>query len=155
MPTKFHTRYNPPKDVPFISKGVSKAKQQFKDESDINVIVRRYIASGYDPHHISKRQGIYGDFSGQLDLQTAAATIHHAEEEFSRLPAIVRDRFRNDPKAFFDCVNDPEQLKNHAEFFQKAGIMTKQEVKELPKGELSPEDVPPKAKSSVDKPPEA
>lgn len=143
---KFHTRYSPPPKVVFKTTGVSRTKQQFAEDADINNIVKKYIASGYDHHHIKKKQSFFADFAADVSLDSAYKAIQVAEEEFIQLPAAVRDEFGNDPELFFKAVSTEEGIKKHSDLFIKSGIMTKAD-----KDELSPSAEPPsKAQAVVD-----
>ncbi len=82
----------------------SRAKQSFKEECDINTIVKRFSVTGQVP--VSPLQPQYGDFSGVFDYQTALNAVIAAQESFSSLPATLRNRFANDPAAFVDFCSD-------------------------------------------------
>ncbi|WP_445712128.1 MULTISPECIES: hypothetical protein [Pseudomonadati] len=82
----------------------SRAKQSFKEECDINTIVKRFSVTGQVP--VSPLQPQYGDFSGVFDYQTALNAVIAAQESFSALPATLRNRFANDPAAFVDFCSD-------------------------------------------------
>lgn len=70
-------------------------QQHFKDEVDINTIVRRFGVSGQMPDFLPS--GVYGDFSGIEDYDSAVAAIERAQDGFMSLPAEVREKFSNDP----------------------------------------------------------
>ncbi|AXH77992.1 MAG: internal scaffolding protein [Microviridae sp.] len=84
---------------------VSRTKQEFKDECDINMIMRRYQRSGIFP--VGVGVGTYGDFSEVGDYLQAQETVSRAKAQFAGLPSTVRDRFRNDPRVFLDFVQNP------------------------------------------------
>lgn len=75
--------------------GESMTQQHFADDADINTIVRRFGLTGQLPHSVS--DGVYADFSGITDYDSALETIERTEARFMRLPAELRDTFRNDP----------------------------------------------------------
>lgn len=88
----------------------SMTRQSFKDQCDINVIMRRF----------SKRQtsdflrqfngyvgGQFGDFSNVLDYRSALDQVRRADDVFMALPAVVRKEFDNDAAAFLDFCHDP------------------------------------------------
>lgn len=81
-----------------------KAHQSFKDECDINTIVRRFGLSGELPS--AARAPTYEDFTEVLDFQSAMNAVIAAEESFMLMPADVRARFRNDPGQFVDFCSD-------------------------------------------------
>lgn len=84
--------------------GVSRTKQQFKDECDINVIISRFLRTG----HLDVLQRLeprYGDVTG-LDFINAMNTVARAQTLFNELPAEIRNRFENQPAKFLDFVQD-------------------------------------------------
>lgn len=91
-----------------ISTGPGMAQQQFRDECDINTIVRRFGLTGEMP--VSARMPSYGDFTGISDYREALHAVRDAEASFMELPAPVRERFRNDPALFVDFCLDPSNL---------------------------------------------
>jgi len=95
----------------------TRAQQQFKDETDINTIVKRFGITGKVP--VSPLPPSYGDFSGVSDFHTAVNAIASAHEAFDALPSHVRARFQNDPGAFVDFTLNPS---NRAEL-EKLGLL--------------------------------
>lgn len=83
-------------------------KQEFRDEVDINTILRRFNVTGQLPQGV--RMPTYGDFTQVGDFQQALAAIETARESFMQLPADVRRRFDNDPGAFVDFASDARNL---------------------------------------------
>lgn len=85
--------------------GAGRTQQSFRDEVDINTIIRRQGLDGAMPAAI--RLPEYGDFTGINDFQSALAAVKEAESSFAELPARVRSRFGNDPGAFVAfCLDD-------------------------------------------------
>lgn len=82
----------------------SKTKQSFKEECDINTIVRRFGLTGELPSNVRMPQ--YGDFEEVMDYHTAMNAIRAAQESFQAMPAEVRARFGNDPGRFVDFCSD-------------------------------------------------
>lgn len=82
----------------------SLAQQNFKDETDINTIVKRFNLTGELPNNLAVPQ--YGDFTEVTDYHSALNLVIKAEDAFMSMPAEVRARFNNDPGAFLDFVND-------------------------------------------------
>lgn len=83
----------------------SRAKQEFAEECDINVIVKRFGLLGKLPQGVRMPQ--YGDFTGVESFHEAANAIAAANESFSAMPAEVRARFQNDPERFVQfCLDD-------------------------------------------------
>jgi len=89
----------------------SLAQQQFKDETDINNILRQFNVTGLLPEApLSPR---YGDFTGIVDYHTALNAVIAAEDGFMELPAELRARFQNDPENLINFLND-EKNKDEA-----------------------------------------
>jgi len=77
----------------------SLVQQQFKEEADVNTIVRRFgVGLGQLPPAVPA--GVYGDFTGVHDFQSALERLEAAEAGFMSLPPNVREQFGNDPAAF-------------------------------------------------------
>lgn len=82
----------------------SMTQQSFKDECDINEIVRRFGLTGELPENFRAPQS--GDFTGVTDFQTAMNAVIEAQAQFDSLPAHIREEFRNDPQRLMDFVSD-------------------------------------------------
>ena len=105
----FRTPYNYDTDEVSAETGLACSdetltQQQFKEESDINEIVRRFGLTGQMPENVNLPR--YGDFTEVTDFQSALNLVLQAEDEFMRLPAELRARFQNDPGALLDFVHD-------------------------------------------------
>jgi len=88
----------------------SLAQQQFKDECDINNILRQFNITGQLPD--APLSPKYGDFTGISDYKTALDRVIAADEEFMNLPATIRARFDNDAAnliAFLDQEENREE----------------------------------------------
>ncbi len=92
----------------------TRAKQSFKDECDINVIMAKYKARGIVTH-VTKYQGHYADLPTEVDFHSNLQSVMDAQEAFASLPAKIRERFKNDPAQFLGFVQDP---KNQSEIDQ-------------------------------------
>jgi len=84
----------------------SLTQQQFKDESDINTIVDRFMKSGVMPTPINMPQ--YVDYEGVFDFQSAMNAVRAADENFMRMDAKIRARFNNSPQEFLEFFSNPE-----------------------------------------------
>lgn len=80
--------------------------QSYKDDSDINVLMRRFGVTGQLP--VSAVQPFYGDFSDAVDYQTALDMIKEANASFDALPMEVRKRFGQDPARLMEFLQDPD-----------------------------------------------
>lgn len=92
---------------------VSRTKQSFKRDCDINVILGKY-AKGQVVDHLAKWEGSFGEFPA-MDFREAMELTRQAQEMFADLPSEVRKRFANDPGLFLEFtqeVNDKGELKN-------------------------------------------
>lgn len=77
-------------------------QQQFADEVDINTIIRRFGVTHEMPSGISG--GVYGDFTGIVDYDSAVAAVERARDGFLALDPEVRERFGNDPGVYLEHV---------------------------------------------------
>lgn len=90
-------------------------KQCFKDECDINNILRNYAKTGMLTH-LNTNQASYMDLSNlDPDYLQTLNTISDASDAFMQLPAALRKKFDNDSLSFLSFVHDPanaEELVN-------------------------------------------
>jgi phage internal scaffolding protein len=86
----------------------SLTQQQFKEESDINTIVDRFLKSGVLPSAATMPQ--YVDYEGVFDFQSAMNVVRQADENFMRLDAKVRARFNNSPQQFLEFFANSENV---------------------------------------------
>lgn len=94
---------------------VSKTKQSFVGESDINNLMKRYRATG-----------LMRQFPGQprfmdctslpADYQDALNKVVEANRAFEMLSSDVRSQFDNEPAAFVAFASDPENLEQMREW---------------------------------------
>lgn len=82
-------------------------KQEFKDECDINVLMKRYQKTGLFPQHPGQ-QPRYVSNIGAPDYQEAMNIVSAANQQFSGLNSELRKRFDNDPSKFLEFVNNPD-----------------------------------------------
>jgi phage internal scaffolding protein len=82
----------------------SLTKQSFRDECDINTILRKFNVTGQLP--VGSVQPQYGDFSGITDYQSALNAVMAAQDSFLQLPAKVRAKFDNDPALFVEFASN-------------------------------------------------
>lgn len=96
------------------------AKQSFKDEVDINTIVKRF-GIGYEMPEPQFVPGVQ-DFTNIPDFHTAMNLRAQAFEQFDAYPAHIRAKFDNDPMKFVDfSLNEA----NRAELADM-GLLTEQ-----------------------------
>lgn len=114
------TFYRPHKRVPYLGKledlntgelvtPATRTKQSFIAECDINNILKQFKATGMVRHMSAKAaQGAYMDLPEAQDFQEALNTVLEGQKAFATLPALVRERFNNDPEEFLKFMNDPK-----------------------------------------------
>lgn len=102
VPYKFYPRVQ----IEFLQP--SQTQQHFKDETDINVIMKKNpdITQCQYVNHIG--QATYGDFSDVDEYRDAFDRVLEAQEQFLELPSEVRNRFMNDPAQFLEFVLNPK-----------------------------------------------
>lgn len=118
----FRTPYDGQSDCASLESGLhfdgpGRTQQQFRDECDINTIVRRFGVTGQLP--VPVRLPTYDDFTQVRDFQSAMQAVRDAEESFAALPSDLRSRFANDPQQLLEFLGD---AKNRAEA-EKLGLV--------------------------------
>lgn len=84
----------------------SRTQQQFKEECDVNNILRHYVNTGV-LNHVSQVPPEFGDYSQMPDdYGEAIALIKKSEEDFALLPSEVRVRFDNKPVNLINFLQD-------------------------------------------------
>lgn len=80
------------------------AQQQFRDEVDINTIVKRFGLTGELPQNLA--MPLSGDFTDAVDFHEAMNLVARANQEFMTVPAEIRARFNNDPGRLISFLED-------------------------------------------------
>jgi len=119
----------------FKTEGSSRAFQEFKDECDINVLMRRHHKGQSITQNARTPQ--YLDVSGVQDFHASVNFLQATQEVFDQLPAEVRKEFANDPQAMLEFIQD----ENNRERAQELGILE------------TPPEVPPEAPEPPPEPP--
>lgn len=92
----------------------SLTQQSFKDECDVNLIVKRFKdVNGVDlsTQNIGFPQGmVFGDFTNVSDYRSAIEQVRRADEAFNSLDPKIRARFDNDPSKFLDFCSDAKNI---------------------------------------------
>lgn len=88
--------------------GEDMCRQSFRDDCDINVIVKRFGLTGLMPQGV--RVPNYGMFDGVSDFHSAMNAVAEARESFEAMPAEIRARFQNDPGKFVEFCSDEKNL---------------------------------------------
>lgn len=89
-----------------------RTQQSFKKESDINNIIAKYKKTGFlvDASVISNRVAFCGDFTSVDDFLSAQNKIARLRANFATLPALIRDKFNNDPANLIDFLSKEENM---------------------------------------------
>jgi phage internal scaffolding protein len=111
----------------------SLTKQAFKDECDINRIMRRWLKDGVVTH-LSSAAAVYRDVSSDIDYQVVMNQVIDLQDSFMNLPSNIRKRFSNDPLNLLDFIQDPDNAKEAVEL----GLVSAPEVADLAVKESPP-----------------
>lgn len=109
--------------------GVSRTKQSMRDETDINLIIKRH--GGIPP---AQHPGRFVDVSMVGDYFQSVQLVARAQQAFEQMPAVVRARFHNDPRFMVSVVDnaiaDPESSREVIDELVKLDILAP-DVREL------------------------
>lgn len=118
--SKFKTLYTsrePSQGLTFTQPSMT--QQQFKDECDIDKLVKYATQTG-DYSAFQATAGDYIDTSDVGDYKTALDFINDVNNEFYELPSDIRFKFDNDPSKYIDFMSDPNNFSEAA----KLGIIS-------------------------------
>lgn len=105
----------------------SRTQQQFKDECDVNNILKNYVNTGVLTH-TNGLEPVFGDFSTlPSDYGEALALIEKSKEQFAALPSNIRDRFDNNPLFLVKFLQD----ENNRKEAEKLGLVNKRTVEDI------------------------
>ena len=85
-----------------------RTKQSFKDQCDINKILKKAMRTGSIAHLQKYPEATYGEFDGEFTLLEAHGRIARANQIFAELPSEIRREFNNDALAFVSFAGNPE-----------------------------------------------
>lgn len=102
--TRIYSRFSTP-DSPAVEFGVSMTQQHFKDECDINNIVRSY--RGKIP--ASEEPAFFMDCT-VTDLQSAYEIAEDIGSRFDSLDSEVRAKFNNNPLELLEFVHNADNM---------------------------------------------
>lgn len=144
MTNKFKSAYDTHKRLHPTLDPISMTHQSMAPECDINTIMKKYEKTGILEHR-NNFEGQYGNFAeGPADYHESMNAVLAADEMFQTLPAGLRRRFHNDPGAFIEYANNPD---NQNEMI-KLGLATR-----VPEDVIEPLATPtPKPKAKPSKP---
>lgn len=138
---RFRTAYGPRLRVALEPEGESMTKQSFKDECDVNVIMRRYEQYGL-PVLQPDQEPQYGDATG-VEFDQAMRLVAEARSRFEGLSARARLHFNNDPGQFLTFMENPDP-----KVLKDLGMLTPEAVARMeapPAADASPQKIPPPA----------
>jgi hypothetical protein len=94
--------------------GPSMTRQEFAEECDINILMKRYEMAGNTVNNLPRdprAEPMYVDFAyGPTDLLSYMELMQNAENAFMTLPAVVRREFENNAVMFVDFASDPDNI---------------------------------------------
>jgi len=136
---EFKTAYSPKLRVQLVCSTPGRTKQSFKDECDINNIMRKFIRTG-TLDFAQRNEGRYGDCTG-MEYQKAVYQVAAAKSLFNELPAELRNRFENEPAKFLEFVQD----RRNEDEARELGLLKPKEASAQP--EATPPAPPPQPKA--------
>lgn len=86
----------------------SKTRQEFKDQTNVNEIMKRYKKVGIDYNGLPDPKGSFADLTTLPSYEEACNTVAQANNAFDELPAHLRKRFNNNPVDLMDFLADSE-----------------------------------------------
>lgn len=110
MNNNIRGRFDKKERVVANTDGESLTQQHMKNDSDINVIVARYMKTGVLGNPNATRKPIFGDFSSH-DYMGMRNAIADMDQNFSALSARLRRRFNNDVYQLVRFVENPENTR--------------------------------------------
>jgi len=122
MTVKNRNEYEP---GPIHLVGDSKTKQSFRDDCDINLIVKRHASTGIW-ENINPRVPTYGDNTLAVELQEAIHLVQAADDEFMALPPELRKAVNNDPVQLLQALAE----QNATRELQEQGLPIENSVTE-------------------------
>lgn len=123
---KFRTPYSSRNETREEKKAVtfneeSLTDQNFKDETDVNMILAKYKVTlnpallGLSPSGEPLGNPQYGDFGDVGTYQECLEVVMQAEEQFANLPASIRKEFGNTPEGMLKWINNPDNFERGVE----------------------------------------
>lgn len=102
-------------------------KKEFKDQTDINYMLKRFKVTGQIP--VNKNMPQYGDVSGLKSFHDAHEVVQQAYDAFDTLPSQIRKKFDNDPLSIIDFLDNPANLEESYDLGLRDRPQPKHEVK--------------------------
>jgi len=133
-------RIKPTTNTEICKDDVKAARQEFREETDINVIMRRATATGHLPVR-ADLQPVFADVSELGDFADVQRRVHAARDAFMALPPELRARFNNQPEKLVEFVQDESNVEEAI----KLGLVPPLKVEDAVVPPVPPKEViPPK-----------
>lgn len=105
-----------------LVKELSMTKQEFKDETDVNNILKQYSPAALQELLLARAgQGQFIDLPSNFEFMDAMNIVVEGQRAFENLPSSVRNRFANDPARFLEFM----QNEDNQEEAIKLGLATR------------------------------
>lgn len=129
------SRYNYPAHAGISFTKPSMTQQQFRDESDMNNIVRSALNTGDMSVFQPDQRAEFYDCTDFEDYQTSLNFLRDVEDDFESLPAKTRKLFGNNVDRYVQFMVDPA---NHAKAIE-IGLLSGPENQKSPSGSSGPQ----------------
>lgn len=108
--------------------GESLTQQCFKEQCDINHMVKRAIKTGMMSGNVNNAEPMFGEFEN-IDFLDAQMVVIRANNAFNSQPAHIRNKFDNDPNKFIEFLQNDENYEEAV----KLGLASKrqEEIEEV------------------------
>lgn len=98
------------KRVLTINEEPTKTQQQYKEQVDVNNIMKKYKKTGSITHLRNAANGVYMDLTQIPSYEEALMQIEKAQRAFEEIPSHIRLKFNNDPSQLISYLKDPSNL---------------------------------------------
>lgn len=132
--------------------GPGRTQQQYKNECNPNVIINRYNSTG-EFLRIRSSKPMYIDCTVD-QFAIMRESVARIEETFNELPAMLRKRFKHDPKELLEFLENPA---NRTEAEELGLVQPKASTESIPvetTSKTEPEPVPKKQKKAPETEPQ-
>lgn len=85
----------------------TRVQQNFKDETNVNNIVKRFQQTGQLPQG-RNQEPLYLDHTQFTDYTEMLNQTSHVKQVFDQYPAKIRARFQNQPAQLLEFLSNPE-----------------------------------------------
>lgn len=136
MTYKFTTRFTHKPSKGLTTTQESKTFQECKDDVDLNVLYKKYLARNLPLPNVSALEQRYGDISNAQSYEEMLNIQNDVKVLFDTLPADIRFVLNYNVDKFVDLISTPQddanskELQNH--LFEKLGMKErKQKISDL------------------------